>query len=29
VAFLRELLYRLATVGEVPAEVEVLSADDR
>jgi SHS2 domain-containing protein len=29
VALLRELLFRLATAGEVPAEVEVLSADER
>lgn len=27
VAFLRELLFRLATRGEVPAEIEVLRAD--
>jgi SHS2 domain-containing protein len=29
VALLRELLFRLATRGELPAEVEVLSLDER
>jgi len=29
VALLRELLFRLATAGEIPAEVEVVSLDER
>jgi SHS2 domain-containing protein len=29
VAFLRELLFRLASAGEVPAEIEVLAVDER
>ncbi len=29
VALLRELLFRLATAGEIPAEVEIVSADER
>jgi SHS2 domain-containing protein len=29
VALLRELLFRLATAGEIPAELEILSVDER